>query len=153
MWSGAGKTRAVAFPNLLHPVVSLQASLFPLCYLVATKLFTFKTCAEVCVPVLYPCSPVRVHMDIKLRRRLGKVLGYGLDTELSVTCGSGVARLCCLNSRDKQKQIIKVIPLRGQWKDHLRQMFGDSQGPHYALGEGGRDLRTYAECVLALCFT
>lgn len=101
-----------------------------------------------------PCSPVQVHMDIKLRRRFGKVLGggYRLGTELSVTCGSGVARLCCLNSRDKQKQIIKVIPLRGQLKDHLRQTFGDSRGPHYALGEEGRHLRADTECVLAPCF-
>lgn len=99
-----------------------------------------------------PCSLVSVHRDIKLSRRWRKLLGsgYGLGTELSATLG--IARFCCLNSRGKQKQIIKVIPLMGQWRDHLRQMFGDSQGPHYALGEGGRHLRADAECVLALCF-
>lgn len=69
------------------------------------------------------CSPGWVRMDIKLRRRFGKLLGsgYGLSTELGLTLG--IARLCCLNSRGKQKQIIKVIPLMGQLKDHLRQMF------------------------------
>lgn len=46
--------RAVAFPNLLHPVVSLQASLFPLCYTSATNCSHLALVggAEVCVPVL-----------------------------------------------------------------------------------------------------
>lgn len=98
------------------------------------------------------CCPARVLMDTKLRRRFGKLLGggYGLGTELSIALGD--SRLCCLTSRDKQKQVNKVIPLMVQLKDHLRQMFGDSRGPHYALGEGGRHLRADAECVLALCF-
>lgn len=53
-WSSAGKTRAVAFPKLLHPVVSFQASLFPICYASVTKLLTFRNLweVEVCVPVL-----------------------------------------------------------------------------------------------------
>lgn len=63
------------------------------------------------------CSPVWIRMDVKLRRRFGKVLGsgYGLGTEPSVTLG--IARR---NSRGKKKQIIKVILLMGQLKDHLR---------------------------------
>lgn len=30
-----------------------------------------------------------------------------------------------LNSRDKQKQIIKMIPLMGQLEDHVRERLGD----------------------------
>lgn len=98
------------------------------------------------------CSWVQVHINVKLRRRFGRLVGggFGLGTELSITLG--IARLCSINSRGKQKQINKVILLMGQLKDHLRQMFGDSRGPRYALEEGGRHPRADAECVLALCF-
>lgn len=65
-----------------------------------------------------------------------------LGTELKNHTHDTVTRSVGLNSSGKQKQVITITPLTGQFGHHRRQSFGD-QTPHQregapcALGEGG----------------